>query len=176
MDIIIALIVLASFICICVFAVIALIKLFLKQPAKKNFKRVGLSALIFLSSLIGLGVVSNENTSSDTRSANVAVIADASDPGLATADIPDQTATPTPDPTAAPTPDPTAAPTPDPTAAPTPDPATTITYILNTSSGKIHLPNCKSVRTIKPENYGTTDKTIDELLSEGYTRCGNCLK
>lgn len=101
------------------------------------------------------------------------------------------TAAPTPEPTAgptaAPTPEPTAAPLPDPTIEPTPepvsDPAVTtdsnnnpdeFTYVLNTNTHKIHHPNCNSVSKIKPENYATTDKSIDELLNEGYTKCGNC--
>lgn len=107
------------------------------------------------------------------------------------APTPEPTATPTPEPTAAPTPEPTAAPTPEPTAVPTPEPASVpvpdlatntadpvdandFTYVLNTSTQKIHHPNCKSVDKIKPENYATTDKSLEELLDEGYTKCGNC--
>lgn len=103
---------------------------------------------------------------------------------------------PTPEPTTAPTPEPspkpTAAPTPEPTVAPTPEPApvtdpepvanidrnntTEFTYVLNTNTHKIHHPNCRSVATIKPKNYATTNKSVDELLGEGYTKCGNCWK
>lgn len=116
------------------------------------------------------------------------------------APTPEPTAAPTPEPTATPThepsPGPTAAPTPEPapepTAAPTPEPAPVtdpepaanidrnntneITYVLNTSTHKIHHPNCKSVAKIKAENYATTNKSVDELLGEGYTKCGNCWK
>lgn len=120
------------------------------------------------------------------------------------APTPKPTLAPTPEPTLALAPEPTLAPTPEPIPVPTPesilepvlvptpgpslevipepvvpivDPGdTAITYVLNTSTQKIHIPNCKSVAKIKVENYATTDKTIDELLNEGYTRCGNCLK
>ncbi len=100
------------------------------------------------------------------------------------APTPEPTEAPTPEPTEAPTPEPTEAPTPEPTEAPTPEPTeapTTetsvaeFTYVLNTNSHKIHWPSCKSVKKIKPENYATTDKSVEELLNEGYTKCGNCL-
>lgn len=91
--------------------------------------------------------------------------------------------TPTVEPTVVPAPEPTAAPTQDPTAEPTIEPSSEsvagessaeITYVLNTSSRKIHHANCNSVAKIKPENYATTDKSVEELLEEGYTKCGNC--
>jgi TM2 domain-containing membrane protein YozV len=53
---------------------------------------------------------------------------------------------------------------------------TTSQYVLNTSSHKIHLPNCSSVSKIAPENYSTSDLSIEDLESQGYSRCGNCLK
>lgn len=97
------------------------------------------------------------------------------------------TAAPTLEPTVAPSPEPTVEPTPEPTAEPAPepipDPITSVdtsntpdefTYVLNTNSRKIHHPNCKSVAKIKAENYSTTNKTLEELLDEGYTKCGNC--
>lgn len=94
----------------------------------------------------------------------------------------------TPAPTPDPTPYPTAEPMPesvaDPTSAPTSAPISEsdsdndieneVTYVLNTSTQKIHHPNCKSVDKIKPENYATTDKSLEELLEEGYSKCGNC--
>lgn len=49
-------------------------------------------------------------------------------------------------------------------------------YILNTSTRKIHLPSCKSVAKIAPQNYSTSNLSIEELESQGYTKCGNCLK
>ena len=101
-------------------------------------------------------------------------------PEPVTEPILEPTAEPTPEPTAEPTPEPTAEPTPGPTAEPTPASdsdvanANEFTYVLNTSTKKIHHPNCKSVAKIKQENYATTDKSLDELLNAGYTKCGNC--
>ena len=48
------------------------------------------------------------------------------------------------------------------------------TYILNTNSKKIHLPNCSSAASTKPENKATTSKTKDELIDDGYTPCNVC--
>lgn len=48
------------------------------------------------------------------------------------------------------------------------------TYILNTNSKKIHLPNCSSAASTKPENKTTTSKTKDELIDDGYTPCNVC--
>lgn len=109
------------------------------------------------------------------------------------APTPEPTAVPTPEPTAeptaAPTPEPAAAPSPEPTVEPAPEPAPApapnidsssntdeLTYVLNTNTHKIHHPNCKSVAKIKAENYATTNKSLDDLLGEGYTKCGNCWK
>lgn len=49
-----------------------------------------------------------------------------------------------------------------------------VTYVLNTSSKRIHLPDCSSVTSMKPENKTETTKTLDELLEEGYVACGTC--
>lgn len=46
-------------------------------------------------------------------------------------------------------------------------------YVLNTSSHKIHKPDCKDVSKIKAENYSTTDDP-ETWLSWGYTNCGHC--
>lgn len=104
---------------------------------------------------------------------------------------PEKTPTPTPEatPTPTPTPEPVASPAPEPpsadsappseaaTADITPEPEYSgETYVLNTSTKKIHRPNCKSAKKIAAENYDTTDKSIDELQAEGYTTCGNCFK
>lgn len=51
---------------------------------------------------------------------------------------------------------------------------TTDAYVLNTSTLKIHHPNCDDVKKIKPENYATSNISEDELISQGYTRCGHC--
>ncbi len=49
-------------------------------------------------------------------------------------------------------------------------------YVLNTSSKKIHLPQCKSAELIAPKNYDTSNESIESLYTLGYTCCGNCLK
>lgn len=51
---------------------------------------------------------------------------------------------------------------------------TTETWVLNTSSNKIHHPSCKSVKKIAPQNYSTSSESLDVLLSKGYDTCGNC--
>lgn len=53
---------------------------------------------------------------------------------------------------------------------------TTDTYVLNTSRKKIHYPNCRSVSQIAPENYSTSNESLDELKSQGYSTCGICFK
>ena len=120
------------------------------------------------------------------------------------APTPTPTPAPTPTPTPAPTPTPTPVPTPEPTPVPTPEPTpqptqapvvsnnsgdsnfnahdnpdqqnTTATYVLNTSSKKIHYPSCHSVKKIAPHNYSTSDESIETLKSWGYSTCGNCFK
>lgn len=49
-----------------------------------------------------------------------------------------------------------------------------ITYILNTNSKKIHKATCSSVSSMKEENKEETNKSIEDLESEGYTRCKSC--
>lgn len=47
------------------------------------------------------------------------------------------------------------------------------TYVLNTNTMRIHYPECKSVKKIKPENYATTND-YNKAVSQGYKPCGNC--
>lgn len=47
-------------------------------------------------------------------------------------------------------------------------------YVLNTSSGKFHLPTCSSVNTISESNKQTYHGTRDQLISNGYSPCGSC--
>ena len=48
-----------------------------------------------------------------------------------------------------------------------------VTYVLNTHTKKIHLPDCPSVADIKEKNRGeTTDP--EAALAEGYAWCGRC--
>ncbi|MCR5727366.1 MAG: hypothetical protein K6G24_07860 [Lachnospiraceae bacterium] len=49
-------------------------------------------------------------------------------------------------------------------------------YVLNTSTLKIHYPNCSDVKKISPDNYSTSNESIDELRSQGYTLCGHCFR
>ena len=46
-------------------------------------------------------------------------------------------------------------------------------FILNTSSKKIHTPDCPMVKTIDPENYSETDDFIG-ALAKNYTQCKQC--
>lgn len=50
------------------------------------------------------------------------------------------------------------------------------TWVLNTSSMKIHCPSCKSVPKIAPKNYSTSSESLDDLKAKGYTTCGICFK
>lgn len=47
-------------------------------------------------------------------------------------------------------------------------------WILNTSTHKIHRPDCRHVDSIAEHNRMESDQTIAELLQEGYTACGTC--
>ncbi len=49
-----------------------------------------------------------------------------------------------------------------------------VTYVLNTSSKKIHYPDCSSVSTIKETNKENFSGSINDLISQGYTSCGSC--
>ena len=47
-------------------------------------------------------------------------------------------------------------------------------YILNYSTKKIHLFGCPSVKTMSEENKQYSNETLEELLRQGYSLCGNC--
>lgn len=49
-------------------------------------------------------------------------------------------------------------------------------YVLNTSSMKIHRKTCNSVTKIAPQNYSTSNASVEELIEQGYSRCGICFK
>ncbi len=53
---------------------------------------------------------------------------------------------------------------------------TAASYVLNNSSKKIHYPSCRSVPKIAPQNYATSNQTVNELIAQGYTTCGICFK
>lgn len=52
-------------------------------------------------------------------------------------------------------------------------PSVAITYVLNTSTQKIHHSGCSSVAKIKDANKSTTTDPMAKL-AEGYTWCGIC--
>lgn len=47
-------------------------------------------------------------------------------------------------------------------------------YVLNTSSKKIHTPDCSAVPSISQKNIEYSDKSLQQLESEGYQPCGLC--
>ncbi len=62
------------------------------------------------------------------------------------------------------------------TVAPTLAPsASSAVYILNTNTGKFHLPACGSAASIKEENrLEIKGQTRDQMIGHGYSPCGNC--
>ncbi len=204
MNIVLSLLVVISLPCIFIFVLFAMVKLFRRKPAKKNFKLAGLSALIFLFSFIGLGFTPVEtdldNTVSNTRSANIATTTPTPEPTVAP--IPEPTAAPTLEPTAAPTPEPTAAPTPDPTTVPTPKP----TPVPVPDPAPVPVPDPAPVPVPDPAPVPVPDPpqsgilvwvddtakryhrkngcgmdnayqvTLEEAIAMGKTPCGRCYK
>ncbi|MBD5395839.1 MAG: hypothetical protein HDR71_16615 [Lachnospiraceae bacterium] len=53
---------------------------------------------------------------------------------------------------------------------------TTDAYVLNTHTKKIHYPSCSSVPKIAPQNYATSNASLEELEAQDYKPCGNCFK
>ena len=49
-----------------------------------------------------------------------------------------------------------------------------VSYVLNTGTKKFHLPSCKSVSDIKPENKQSSALSRDALIAQGYAPCKNC--
>ncbi len=47
-------------------------------------------------------------------------------------------------------------------------------YVLNTSSKKIHKPDCALAKTIKEHNRQEYSGSISQLTADGYTACGTC--
>ena len=47
-------------------------------------------------------------------------------------------------------------------------------YVINTNSGKFHLPTCSSVEDMSPSNRQDYVGDRQELLDQGYTPCGIC--
>jgi len=49
-----------------------------------------------------------------------------------------------------------------------------VKWILNTSSKKIHKPDCRHIKEISEKNKMESFSSIQELTEEGYTTCGTC--
>ena len=49
-----------------------------------------------------------------------------------------------------------------------------ITYVVNTNTGKFHLPGCSSVSQMKQKNRLDTTESRDQLIAEGYSPCKRC--
>ena len=49
-----------------------------------------------------------------------------------------------------------------------------MTYILNTNTGKFHLPGCRSVNQMTDRNKQEFVGTREEAIARGYSPCGNC--
>ena len=48
-------------------------------------------------------------------------------------------------------------------------------YIINTGSGKFHLPGCRAAKKIGKENRKERESTKEELIAEGYEPCKICM-
>lgn len=53
---------------------------------------------------------------------------------------------------------------------------TTDSYVLNTSTLKIHQPSCRDVEKIAPQNYTTSSLPLTDLYAQGYTTCKHCFR
>ena len=76
-------------------------------------------------------------------------------------------------------PTPSQAPSPEPSVSPDPEPDVSeepagTDYIINRNTGKFHYPDCRSVKQMKESNKMYYTGTRDELISQGYSPCGNC--
>lgn len=54
------------------------------------------------------------------------------------------------------------------------EPGTT-EYILNTNTGKFHLPSCRYVKEIHDENRKTSTESRQQLMEQGYDPCKVCI-
>lgn len=68
----------------------------------------------------------------------------------------------------------TAKPTEKATEKPTAKPVAEKNYILNTNTMKFHLPSCASCDKIDAENKKSFTGDRADLISQGYSPCGNC--
>lgn len=51
---------------------------------------------------------------------------------------------------------------------------TITSYVLNTSTFKIHRSSCRDVKKIAPENRSISTLSLEELQNQGYSTCGHC--
>lgn len=49
-----------------------------------------------------------------------------------------------------------------------------VTYVLNTSSGRFHYPDCSGVSDMAEHNKQVVQSTREELINRGFKPCGNC--
>ena len=50
----------------------------------------------------------------------------------------------------------------------------TVSYVVNTNTGRFHYPTCSSVKDIAPGNRMEWTGSRDELIGRGYTPCKRC--
>lgn len=48
------------------------------------------------------------------------------------------------------------------------------TYIINKNTGKFHYPTCRSVKQMNDSNKKEVTGNREDLISQGYSPCGNC--
>ena len=52
--------------------------------------------------------------------------------------------------------------------------ARTMTYVLNTNSGRFHYPDCPGVSEMADHNKQIVESTREELIGRGFKPCGSC--
>ncbi len=50
----------------------------------------------------------------------------------------------------------------------------THTYILNTNTGKFHLPGCNQIKKMKEANKSEVESTRSDMIANGYSPCAKC--
>lgn len=192
-----------SLLCIAIFILLALLKLFRGKPAKNNFKLAGLSSIICISSFIAFGATTDDLpkdsvTAYNEESSYIAdgIIESTSDPAPELTPEPTSESTPEPTPTAAPTPQPTATPapteaptpeptpaaTPEPTPVPTPEPTPAPTpepTPMSADNSVMVWIDDTAKRYHKSNGCGMDNAyqvTLEEAIAKGKTPCGRCYK
>jgi ATP-dependent Zn protease len=52
---------------------------------------------------------------------------------------------------------------------------TSVSYVINTSTKKVHVTTCRYADATSA-NVEETSESLDELLADGYSKCGTCMK